>query len=110
MPIEHPETFNDFTNLIKENKVCMVDFFATWCGPCKVLGESLKNKYQNDPSLRIIKVDIDNEEFTNLSEVCKVSALPFVVFFVNGVIQSEQVVGNNLKQIVAYVDKFTKAD
>lgn len=110
MPIHTPKTYEEFEKLVNDHPFIVVDFFAQWCGPCKVLGENLKSRYTDDKNVHIVKVDVDNDEFTKLSETCKVTALPFVVFFVDGKIQAEHVVGNNLKQIITLIDKFKPSD
>ncbi|WP_040327373.1 thioredoxin [Clostridium ihumii] len=75
---------NEFENLV-ENKegVVVVDFFATWCGPCKMLspvfsslGEEMKFKTD------FLKVDIDESEI--LARRFKVNTVPTVIIFENG--------------------------
>ena len=53
--IIHTDETN-FNNVLKQNDVCLVDFFATWCGPCRMLAEELK-KLEN--KINIVKIDID---------------------------------------------------
>lgn len=68
----------DLDSLIKEG-VCIVDFYADWCGPCKMLG-SLLEEIGDD--VKIIKVNID--EYTDLAEKFKVMSIPHLVYFKNG--------------------------
>ncbi len=60
----------DFNDIIKDSKPTLVDFFATWCGPCKLQGpilEEVKNKLGD--SVNILKVDVDqNQELSQLEE------------------------------------------
>lgn len=51
-------TVEEFNKLIAEG-VVVVDFFATWCGPCKMLAPVLEEVSQQKESVRIIKVDVD---------------------------------------------------
>ena len=74
------ETFND---IIKADKPVLVDFFAEWCQPCKMMKpilEELHEKMGND--LRIIKVDIDKSPVP--SAVYNVTSVPTLMLFKKG--------------------------
>ena len=50
---------NEFQTLLKENNLVIVDFFATWCGPCKMIAPLLE-KFQNEYSnIKFLKIDVD---------------------------------------------------
>ena len=54
------ENFND---IIKSGKLTLVDFYATWCGPCKMMHPVLEQlKEDLGDSIRIIKIDVDKNE------------------------------------------------
>lgn len=69
----------EFENEIK-NRV-LVDFFATWCGPCKMLS-LVMDKIDKKDIIPIIKVDIDEE--SNLAEQYGITAVPTLIIFENG--------------------------
>ena len=52
------ENADDFKDLIKEGDV-LVDFYATWCGPCKMLSPVLEEIAEKFPRIKIVKVDIE---------------------------------------------------
>lgn len=68
--------------VLNSNKLTVVDFFATWCGPCQMLAPVLEklSKEQND--LNIFKVDID--ESVELAIKYQVEVVPTLVIFKNG--------------------------
>ena len=80
----------EFVELIKNEKV-LVDFFATWCGPCKMLGpelEKLANNVEDD--VIIIKVDVD--QHPELANAYRIQSVPTLIRFNSGQIV-QQVAG-----------------
>ena len=74
------ETFND---VISSDKLVLVDFFATWCQPCKMMHPVLENiKQQLGDSIRIIKVDVDKYQQT--AALYRVQSVPTLMLFRNG--------------------------
>ncbi|MEP7080565.1 MAG: thioredoxin [Ginsengibacter sp.] len=74
------ETFND---VIKNQQPVLVDFHATWCGPCKQMApELLKFARQNTGKLRVIKIDIDKNPA--LASQYQVQGVPTLVLFKEG--------------------------
>jgi len=74
------ETFND---VISADRLVLVDFFATWCGPCKAMHPVLENlKQQLGDRLRIIKVDVDKHQQT--AAQYGVQAVPTLMLFRSG--------------------------
>lgn len=73
----------EFEELVLNSKgVVLVDFFATWCGPCKMLGPVLEQVANEVKEAKIYKVDVDEEE--ELAASFKVSSIPNMVLFVDG--------------------------
>lgn len=77
--IKHVEE-KDFEKEVSKGRV-LVDFFATWCGPCKMLGLVME-KFDKKEIIPIIKVDVD--EANNLASQYKILSIPTLVIFENG--------------------------
>ena len=73
-------TSNNFDEKIKKDRV-LVDFYATWCGPCKMLGLVLE-KFDNENIVPILKLDVD--EAKDVAEKYKVFTIPTLIIFENG--------------------------
>ena len=52
-------TRDNLNELISNEKTTLIDFWAPWCGPCKVLGPILDKIAEENPEIQIIKVDVD---------------------------------------------------
>lgn len=74
---------SEFTDLINQDKPTLVDFFATWCGPCRMQSPILEQvKNQLGDNANIIKVDIDKNE--ELAMRYNVRSVPTLILFKNG--------------------------
>ena len=72
----------EFDNVIERNNKVLVDFFATWCGPCRMLMPLLEKVSTILDDLLIVKVDVD--QFPELASAYSVSAIPHLVLFKKG--------------------------
>ncbi len=79
MQILNTESFNEKLKNVKG--VMMVDFFATWCGPCRMLAPILEEVSQ-ESTAEIYKVDIDESE--DLARSYGIMAVPTMIVFVDG--------------------------
>ena len=74
---------SSFDQLIHSDKPVLIDFFATWCGPCQMLGLVLKEvKDQLGDSVSIIKIDVDKNQ--ELAAMQQVRGVPTMMLFQNG--------------------------
>jgi thioredoxin 1 len=92
-----------FNEIINGGQLTLVDFFATWCGPCKMMHSVLEQlKDELGESIRIIKVDVDKNE--KLSENYRIQSVPTMILFRGGEIvwrQSGALQLGDLKRVVS---------
>lgn len=72
---------NEFKEVIKEGKV-VVDLFATWCGPCKMLSPILDEISEEITTTKFFKVDVDDNE--DIAREYNVMSIPTILVFENG--------------------------
>lgn len=70
------------SEVLDSKKAILVDFFATWCGPCKILSKILEDVSKTSPDLEIAKVDID--ELRNLAIEYEIEFVPTMLIFKDG--------------------------
>ena len=92
-------TDSTFQEILANNSVCVFDFSATWCGPCKKIApiiEELATQYEGNAFIG--KIDI--EESPELTEKFDIMSVPTILFFKNGELQNDKIVGAASKQIL----------
>jgi len=73
------ESVDEFKTFIKDNSEVLVDFFAEWCQPCKILSPTLEALSEEFENIKFVKVDIDTLE--SLAEEFNVEAVPTLILF-----------------------------
>ena len=99
--LKHINNRDEFNQAIKEGTV-LVDFFATWCGPCKMLSPVLEEVSQ-EVDATIIKVDVD--EAGPLAAQFGIQAVPTLILFKNGQPVETRMGYQNKNQLLALINQ-----
>lgn len=75
--------------VLKSDKTVLVDFWADWCGPCKMLGPIVDQVAEEHPEIKVGKVNIDAE--AALAIDYKVMSIPTLLVFKNGEITNQSI-------------------
>jgi thioredoxin 1 len=96
---EHVQIFNESNfdqEVLQSNQTVLVDFWAEWCGPCKMLGPVIDEiAAEQAGKVKIGKVDVDAN--SSLAQRYAIRAIPTLLIFKNGDVQ-QQMVGMSGKQ------------
>lgn len=97
-----PDVANNFNEFIKEG-VVVVDFWATWCGPCRMLAPVLDGVAETLPEVKFGQVDVDKAP--DLARQFNVASIPNVCIFKNGKFVDRMVGMRDADEIVKIIKK-----
>jgi len=94
-----------FSDIINSNQITLVDFFATWCGPCKMMHPVLEQlKASLGDSIRILKIDVDKNQAIAMSY--GIQGVPTLMLFRNGEILWRQSGALSLSDLQSVMRQF----
>ena len=93
--------------VIKNDKLVIIDFFATWCAPCAIQSESLKNvEKEYSDKIEVFKVDVDENQEVAIRY--GITAMPTLIFFKDGEEVERQVGYMEESEIINLINDFCK--
>ena len=91
------ETFD--TEVLHADRIVIVDFWATWCTPCRMLTPILEEIAAERSDIKICKINVDDAQ--DIAEKYGVMSLPILVFFENGEVVDESIGLVSKEQLLA---------
>ncbi len=101
-------TENDFGETIKDNGIVFVDFWAAWCGPCRMFGPVFESVSASHPDAVFAKVDTDAER--GLAGGLGISSIPTLMAFRDGYLVYREAGALNKSQFSQLVDQVKALD
>ncbi len=100
-------TTNEFKALLTEEGLVLADFFATWCGPCKMLTPVLEDLSESLPNnITIAKIDIDEE--TELVREYRITSVPTLLLFKNGKVVDSAIGYRSKQNLLGMIESANK--
>jgi len=85
------KTTNEYNSALKNSKLVLVDFYADWCGPCKMLAPVLeKFSESNKDQITVYKANVDDEDIATLAKTHNIRSIPTLLWFKDGEVISTQ--------------------
>ena len=93
---------SEFVNEVKDGLV-LVDFYAEWCGPCKMLSPVLEQINKENKDIKVVKVNIDNSR--NIASYYQIQSIPTLVLLKDGEFIRRMIGFNPKKEIEEFIEK-----
>jgi len=81
----------ELQSILEQNANIIIDFTATWCGPCRNIAPVFEELSQEYTNVVCIKIDVDNESTQELCRLCEVRSMPTFILVSNGSIVNKVV-------------------
>ena len=80
------KTIEQFKSVVGDENtgLVIIDFFAQWCGPCKIIAPKFLKMSEKHTKVGFYKIDADNNEMQNICTACNIQSLPTFCFFLKG--------------------------
>lgn len=92
-------TINNFDEVKNSEKTVLLDFYADWCGPCRMVSPLVDEIAEENPEFLVGKINVDNEP--ELAQAFGVSSIPMLVVMKNGKVVDQAVGARPKQQILA---------
>lgn len=93
-----------FKQEVQNNQLVFVDFYATWCGPCKMMAPVIEDlATELEGKVKVVKVNVDEEP--NLAREYQVSAIPTLVLIKNGTVVNRSMGFKPKAQIISLINQ-----
>ena len=101
MKVLHVDKDNFHKEVLNSDKPVLLDFFASWCGPCRMVGPILDEIAEEREDIKVCKVDIDEQP--ELASRYRIMSVPTLMVLKNGQVMEQSIGAKPKHQILAMV-------
>ena len=101
MSLLHITRDNFEAEVLKSDKPVLVDFFATWCGPCRMVAPVLEEIAEENEHIKVVKIDVDQEP--GLAQKFGVTSIPLLVVMKDGQVVNQSLGAKPKEQILSLI-------
>ena len=104
MEISHATDSNFQDEVISSEKPVLIDFWAEWCGPCKMIGPILEELApEMDGKIKIVKLDVDSNSQTAINYAIR--SIPTLIIFKDGSVQAQHIGAASKAQLENFINQ-----
>ncbi|TRZ50854.1 thioredoxin [bacterium] len=107
MAVVHLDKDNFDAEVVKTKGLVMVDFYATWCGPCKMTGPIIEQLAEEMKQVKFVKVDVDQNQ--ELASQYQVFSIPTFIIFKDGEVVNQFASAMGKEGFLAEINKVTSS-
>ena len=89
------------SEVLSSDKPVILDFWAEWCGPCRMLGPVIDEIAEENSNIKVGKVNVDNE--ISLATLFGIESIPTLLFFKNGEMYDKLIGVRNKEDILSHI-------
>ena len=94
---------SNFSSKVNEHNFCVVDFSASWCGPCRMLKPILEELETLKPDIPFYNVDVDDAE--DVAKDFRIFSIPTILIFKNGQVVDTMVGFGSQDDLIEFINK-----
>ena len=101
--MEQIKTKQEFDQLTNENKNVVIDFYASWCGPCKMLAPIFENVPATTQNVKFVKVNVDKA--TELASLFGIQSIPTMIYIKEKKLEKRELGFKTKEQILENIER-----
>jgi thioredoxin 1 len=103
MAVVHVTKENFETEILNSDKPVLVDFWAAWCGPCKMIAPIIGELADEVDDVKICKINVDEE--MELAQKYRIMSIPTLVYLEEGEVKDTMLGAHSKKEILGFIKK-----